>query len=100
KNKSPSRMTCLKCDGSFSFKDGFYSTSDTDFYPLGKLPVCKECCQKVIEEKGFSGFQSVLRLINKPLYDDIFKGDYFEYIKNINSLPQYRNTNFLQSTMF
>lgn len=96
----PKRMNCIKCEDSHPFKDGFYSTSDTDFYPLGKLPVCKECCQRIIEDKGFEGFQAVLRLINKPLYTDQFKGDYFEYIKNVNSLPQYRNTNFLQSTMF
>lgn len=100
KKETPTRKICLKCGGSFSFKDGFYSTSDTDFYPDSKLPTCKTCCQKVIEEKGFEGFQSLLRLLNKPLYEDIFKGDYFEYIKNINSLPQYRGTSFLQSTSF
>lgn len=100
KNKSPSRMTCHKCDGSFPFKDGFYSTSDTDFYPLGKLPICKGCCQKNIENKGFDGFLDLLRLINKPLYEENFKQDYFEYIKNVNSLPQFRNTMFLQSTLF
>lgn len=93
-------MICLKCDGSFPFRDGFYSTSDTDFYPLGKLPICKGCCQANIEEKGFDSFLDLLRLINKPLYDDTFRDDYFEYVKNINSLPQYRKTTFLESTLF
>lgn len=93
-------MSCIKCDISHPFRDGFYSTSDTDFYPLGKLPVCKDCCQKNIEEKGFDGFMDLLRLINKPLLEDNFKEDFFEYIKNVNSLPQFRGTTFLQSTKF
>jgi hypothetical protein len=101
KSKSPpKRMNCIRCEASHPFKDGFYSTSDIDFYPLGKLPVCKDCCQKNIEKKGFDGFMDLLRLINKPLLEDNFKEDFFEYIKNVNSLPQFRGTTFLQSTKF
>lgn len=99
-NKKPTRMTCLKCDMSFPLGNGFYSTTDTDFYIYGKIPVCKVCCQKNIEEKGFDSFLDLLRLMNKPLFDDHFKSDYYTYIKNVNSLPQYRGNTFTQSTLF
>jgi len=93
------KKTCLKCSKEQVFSN-FYSTTDTDYYEDGKLPICKGCCQRNIEAKGFEGFQALMRMINKPIYDDLFKGDYFEYVKNINSLPQYRSNTFLDSSLF
>lgn len=97
--KKSTKKACLKCNREQAFSN-FYSTTDKDYYIDGKLPVCKSCCQKNIEEKGFDGFQTVMRMINKPIYTDLFNGDYFEYIKNLNSLPQYRQVFYNDSDMF
>lgn len=93
------KKECLKCKVERTL-DKFYSTTDTDYYEDSKLPVCKICCQANIEKNGFEGFKTLMRMINKPIYDDMFKGDYFEYIKNVNSLPQFRSTTFESSDLF
>lgn len=93
------KKTCLKCSKEQTL-DKYYSTTDVDYYEDGKLPVCKACCQLNIEKDGFEGFKTLMRMINKPIYDDMFKGDYFEYIKNVNSLPQFRTTTFESSDLF
>lgn len=97
--KPTTKKACLKCNKEQTL-DKFYSTTDVDYYEDGKLPVCKACCQLNIEKDGFEGFKTLMRMINKPIYDDMFKGDYFEYIKNVNSLPQFRSTTFESSDLF
>lgn len=91
--------TCEK-HGKEQTLTNFYSTSLTDIFEDGKLPICKSCCAKIFEEQGFAGFQNILKLINKPIYSDLFKGDYGEYIKNVNSLPNYRHNTYEDSTLF
>ena len=78
----------------------FYNTSDVDFFPDGKIPICKDCCYEMLDAKGFEGFQSLMRIINKPIYAEHFKGDYKDYIRFINSMPQYKNKVFTDSTLF
>ena len=78
----------------------FYNTSDTHFFPDGKIPICKDCCYTILDKDGFEGFQSLMRLINKPILVDIFKGDYKAYIRIINSMPQYKEMVFTDSTLF
>ena len=75
----------------------YYVTSDLFFFPDGKLNVCKECCAQLWEQDGFAGFQSVMRLINKPILKDLFEGDYKKYIRIINSLPKYKEMTFIDS---
>lgn len=78
----------------------FYNTSDVDFFPDGKIPICKDCCYAMLDAKGFEGFQSLMRIINKPIYAEHFKGDYRDYIRFINSMPQYKDKVFTDSTLF
>ncbi|MFJ7982444.1 hypothetical protein ACIQ1D_19460 [Lysinibacillus xylanilyticus] len=78
----------------------FYNTTDIHFFPDGKIPICKNCCYAMFDNDGFHGFQTLMRLINKPIYADIFKGDYRDYIRIINSMPQYRDKTFADSTLF
>lgn len=78
----------------------FYNTSDVDFFPDGKIPICKDCCYKMFDESGYDGFMSLMRLINKPVYAEHFKGDYKDYVRFINSMPQYRDKTFTDSTLF
>lgn len=78
----------------------FYNTSEIEIFADGKLPICKTCCFDIFERKGYSGFLSIMKIINKPILQDVFKGDYKEYIKIMNSMPQYKDLSFLDSTMF
>lgn len=91
--------TCTSCLKP-SAPTNYYNSSEIDFFPDGKVPVCKQCCFKIIEEKEFEGFQSVMKLINKPIYSDLFNGDFQVYIRMMNSLMQYRDVTFMDSTMF
>lgn len=95
--KACSREQCPKDEQAIS---NFYTTSDIDIFPDKKIPVCKTCCAEIFEVQGFDGFKSIMRLINKPIYEELFKGDYGEYIKNINSLRQYSATTYDDSTLF
>lgn len=99
KSKSKtSKQICNKCKKEQVLTN--YYNADTDFFPSGKLHICKTCCGEIIEEKGFDGFKSLLRLINKPLYSDLYKGDTKDYIRQINSLPQYKLNTYDDSTLF
>lgn len=93
------KKTCLKCRKEQAIGN-FYNTSDTYFYPDNKLDHCKACCLKLVEEEGFEGFQTLMRLINKPIYNDLFKGDHGDYIRMMNSMPQYKNLYYNNSDMF
>lgn len=77
----------------------FYSTT-SPFFSDSKLHICKSCCLDVVEKNGFSGFQSLMKLIDKPIYSDLFKGDYGDYIRQVASLPQYRANTYEDSSLF
>lgn len=96
--KKPTKKECAKCKNAYTLT-AFYS-ADPTFFEDGKLHICKKCCGVILEEKGFEGFQSLLRMLNKPLYQDLFKGDFGDYIKNVNSLPQYKGVYYNDSDRF
>jgi len=98
--KQTVKKKCLRCPKPPQVTDNFYNSADVDFFSDKKIPICKTCCAEIIDEKGFEGFQTLMRLINKPILQDLFKGDYYAYIKNVNSLPQYRTLTYNDSTMF
>lgn len=98
--KAPtSKKECIRCN-KLQVPDNFYNSSDVDFFTDKKIPICKMCCSDIMGERGFEGFQTLMRLINKPILQDLYKGDFYVYIKNINSLPQYRTLTYNDSTMF
>lgn len=78
----------------------FYTTSLTAIFNDKKIPICKSCCIKLFDERGFEGFQQVMKLINKPIYKDLFKGDYRDYIRMMSSLPNYSEDVYEDSTLF
>lgn len=96
------KKRCIKpdCNRSFSIKEGYYKTTDLNYFPDGSINTCKKCCAKEIEEHGFVAFQSLMRLINKPILDSIFDGDIPKYLRMINSLPKYKDMTFVDSDVF
>lgn len=77
----------------------FYSTT-SPFFSDSKLHICKSCCLDVVEKNGFSGFQSLMKLIDKPIYSDIYKNDAGDYIRMMNSMPQYKLNTYEDSSLF
>ncbi|RKJ54916.1 hypothetical protein D7X33_30780 [Butyricicoccus sp. 1XD8-22] len=104
KNKKVDKKICISetCDKQSREQvlTNFYTTSLKDIFTDGRIPLCKSCCQKLFDEKGFEGFQQIMKLINKPIYEDIFKGDYGDYIRQVASLPQYRMNTYEDSDLF
>ena len=95
------KKKCAKCEKEYAITQ--YYSADTTFYPDGKLHICKQCVSRILDEKGFEGFKSVLRLINKPLLQNVYNGGkatYGEYIRQINSLPQYKDMVYDESDFF
>lgn len=93
------KKVCAKCEKEQP-KGSFYSTSLTDIFDDGKIHICKGCTSTIFEEKGFEGFKQIMKLINKPIYSDLFKGDYGDYIRIVNSMPQYKHNTYEDSTLF
>lgn len=96
--KPPKRKDCVKCEKSQAL--GNFYNANSSFFPDNKLHVCKDCALNIAEEEGFEGFQSLMRMINKPIYEELYKGDIGDYVRQMNSLPQYRKVIFTDSDMF
>lgn len=90
---------CSRCEKEQAIPN-YYNTSDKNIFPDAKIPICKTCCALVFEEDGFEGFKTIMKLINKPIYEELFKGNYSDYIRIVNSMPQYRGSIFEDSNMF
>jgi len=79
--------TCLDCKKpTVSIDKRFYNTGNTDYFPDGKIPICKECCYIRWEKGGIDEFIKTLMMMDKPLLLDRFDGDYKTYVKNMNSI--------------
>lgn len=92
------RKQCLKCLETKNINQ-FYSTENKEVYIDGKIHLCKNCCLDIFDKEGFTGFQKVMKLVDKPIYEDLFKGDYGDYLRIINSLGQYKGITYEASTM-
>lgn len=88
------KKICDKCKKPKNLKDDFYSADET-LYHQGKFHLCKICVEDIINTNGFDGFLVILRAMNKPFIQDVYKGDWKDYIRQINSLPQYRNFTYI-----
>lgn len=96
KTKSPPvKKKCEQCEKNKTLSE--YYNGDKMFFPKGKMHVCKDCCLKIVEENGHEGLLGLLRMINKPFYQDLYKGDIPDYIRQVASLPQYRAVGFTNS---
>lgn len=96
KEKAPQKKkACENCEQLKNLTE-FYN-GDRMFFPSGKLTVCKTCSLTIVEENGHEGLLGLLRMLNKPFYQDMYKGDVGDYVRMMNSMPQYRNVGFVQS---
>lgn len=92
------KRICEKCESSKNLGD-FYN-GDKLFFPTGKMHLCKVCTLEVVEKNGHDGFMGLLRMLNKPFYQDLYKDDVKDYVRMVNSMPQYRNVTFSDSDTF
>lgn len=98
--KKATKKTCCKCEKEQPLTN-FYNTSYTNVFTDGKVPICKTCAFKNIEEHGFEEFQNLMKLINKPIYNEMFDGQsHGDYIRKVASLPQYRLDSYENSSLF
>jgi len=96
------KQICNQCIKPKNLLD-FYMTKDTFFFPSSRIPVCKDCLFKRWEEEGYDAFVDTMRIINKPIDDEHFKSveaNFRSYIKDANSLTQFRDKTFLDTTLF
>jgi hypothetical protein len=70
-------------------------------FPDGKVPICKKCILEQIDENDIASVKRILRQIDKPYIHTLWesslhsKNDTFgAYMKNINSLPQYKGLTY------
>lgn len=96
KTKSkPIKKVCEICNLSKVLND--YYNADTMFFPSGKMHICKDCTLEIVNENGHEGLLGLLRIINKPFYQNLFKGDVRDYVRMVNSMMQYKNVGFTDS---
>lgn len=99
KKPTKERKECCACEKPRPISE-FYQTAYTNYFKDGKLPICKTCIYKNIEEHGFVEFQNLMKLVNKPIYEAMFNGDFKKYIQQINSMKQYKSNTYEDSDLF
>lgn len=101
KKTKKTHIVCTKCEKRKSVRE-YYRSSNPLFNDYA--PVCKECIYKAVENedehKAFEAFQAVLKLVDKPLLSNIFKGDFASYMQQIQSLPHLRTKTYEDSDVF
>lgn len=100
--KAPSFYTCSLC-GTTKKDTEFYMSKSPRFTGTKKVPYCKSCIKKgSLQENGnidLEKFKNMLKEIDKPFICSMFnsaattnrKDVIGEYIKNISSLPPYKD---------
>lgn len=90
---------CLSC-GKSKVATAYYS-SNSKMFGDGKVPICKVCLAGQVNENDISTVKEVLRQIDKPFIFMVWKSAYDSpkdtfgnYMKIINSLPQYKNMTY------
>lgn len=90
---------CSMCEKQKSLAS-FYSTNSKMFTD-GKVPICKPCIAEQIDENDIDSVKRILRQIDKPfiqaLWNSSVESDrdtFGVYMKNINSLPQYKSMTY------
>lgn len=83
----------------------FYN-SNSILFSDGLVPICKKCIKENVDQTDIKSVKSMLQKIDKPFIAKVWKsaeetgGDVFGvYIKNINSLPQYRKYTWEDSSL-
>lgn len=97
--RKATHKVCLTCNKRQALTS-YYTTNNPLFAEDRKIPMCKLCCEQVFEERGFEGFQAIMRLIGKPILKSLYKGDFKKYLSAIQSLPQYRDMTYEDTDLF
>ncbi len=94
---------CTKC-GVEKKLSNFYMTDSVAFKNTRRVPICKDCLKSLIET---TDAESVFRMIDKPYIASLWKSCLLEYdslatalinyMRQINSLPQYKHMTFAHS---
>jgi hypothetical protein len=92
---------CLSCKRD-KITTSFYSSNSPMFD--GRVSICKTCLLNMIDEDDLNSVKNILRQIDKPFISDLWdtciasNNDTFgTYMKNVNSLQQYRNMTYANS---
>lgn len=112
KAKSPSKpmptKICKVCDKSKKINE-FYKV-DSKLHPDGRMDVCTECLKEGMDPNDLEEIVGVLRQMNKPFIREVWDSavesssklkskphPFGEYMRNINSLKQYKGKTFKDS---
>jgi len=84
-----------------------YYQSASKLFSDGRVPLCKKCIKEMMPEDDIDKVQSTLRMIDKPFLIDIWNSSLASeadtvgtYMKNINSLPQYKHYTWDDSVLY
>ena len=103
--RKPTNKVCQKCERSLRSETNFYKVNQK-FYPDGRFHLCKDCMWELVDgesldyEEAHDNFIQILRMLDKPLYQEHYNGDMRAYITMMQSLPQYSKKTFLDSDTF
>lgn len=101
----PTKKVCSKCTNEMAVRN-FYK-SQSPLFADGYVSMCKSCLFSLVDERDLVGsLKSILMKMDKPYLHDTWESTLESeptnpigvYIKNINSLPQYRKMSYEDST--
>lgn len=102
-NKDTAKKVCEKCKKPKTINTNFYNTN-SKFSQDGKTNICKACIKSMVDENNLETVYEVLQLMNLPFIADVWelskstnRETFGTYVKNINSLPQYRGYTWVNS---
>lgn len=97
------RKVCQQCEKEYSIMN-FYQTN-SPFSSDGKVDVCKKCVKNIVDEDDIETIYNVLQIMDLVFISDVWenayesKGETFgNYIRQINSLTQYKNMRYKDSS--
>ena len=76
----------------------FYHTMNPIFED-NRIPYCKGCVENMIDKYGFKGFQSIMKIIDKPILRKEYNGNYKEYLKRIQAFGHYKDRTYEDSDL-
>ena len=99
KKTKKTHIVCVKCEKRKSVRE-YYRSHNPLFNDYA--PVCKDCIYEAVndEDNGFEAFQAVLKLVDKPLLNHLYKGDFPSYMQQVQSLPHLRVKTYEDSDLF
>lgn len=93
---------CTKCGTEKKLRD-FYASDSPAYKNTGRVPICKACLRNMVKDNV--GIADICRMIDKPYIASLWRSSFVDadidpvrafvnYIRQINSLPQYRSMTY------